>query len=572
MQKEELKLFKNIVLAAAYGDAIGLPYLSAPRGTFTCKGMVKCFDDSIYKVATGTWSNKASLLMCSYDAIKEATEKINPVTLNPEKINKKLLAEKLQENMTEWKDNGKFSPVTPPFRIDEYMIAYYNGVKKTDTHGDFLILLTPLAFLDLPKEVLLDYIIAIAGDMYNAPENIVAGLFYVKFLSELIKGIGCHTAYLNVLYDFDKRLEIEDMNLIWEKKIQGCKPSLITADSSSISVLYSSLWALMNTVDLENAIYKAVELGGDSTLNGALTAIMGYAIYRKFKMQEIIRLKNTGTVNSFFSAIEKQEKKLLEPEKTAKKKIIKMPEKKKETAENRDVKKTDKKNDKKFSLPFFGKKKIIPGGLAGRSVQEIPYTEKGIRAMFVADTHAVLTDPDAEILRRGEYDVVFLLGDCTTSLADILRCVPEDIEIYGVLGNHDEWGHYAGTRVNHIENTVQKISVAGKIISVAGVDGSIRYKKAPGYCMYSQEEYRQILGDMASADICIGHARPAGEKDTPDGIGNVNAHTGINAIRDYLEKYNIPLYIYGHIHFPEEKVLQNGTKSICVYGIKILQL
>lgn len=51
-----------------------------------------------------------------------------------------------------------------------------------------------------------------------------------------------------------------------------------------------------------------------------------------------------------------------------------------------------------------------------------------------------------------------------------------------------------------------------------------------------------------------------------------DAHDGLKGITQYIYKNHIPLHIHGHLHEENEEILKNGTKSIGVYKVKVLEI
>lgn len=207
------------------------------------------------------------------------------------------------------------------------------------------------------------------------------------------------------------------------------------------------------------------------------------------------------------------------------------------------------------------------------SIIQLPYKPRGIRTLFIADTHGHITTEERQLVRQGKeaYDMIVFLGDHGGELHTICGDISEGISVYGILGNHDGFGMY-----DHVPKSLhQPIYIGNSVyylnenLKIAAVDGSIRYKGNPDYCMYTQEQYKDIIGKLSKADICISHGRPSqGEekREYPD------AHEGIDALQVYLEKYSIPLHIHGHMHDPGERILKNGTRSICVYRMQVIEI
>ena len=53
---------------------------------------------------------------------------------------------------------------------------------------------------------------------------------------------------------------------------------------------------------------------------------------------------------------------------------------------------------------------------------------------------------------------------------------------------------------------------------------------------------------------------------------NNPTHDGLKGITEYIYKNHIAMHIHGHLHENKEEILKNGTKSICIYMAKLLEL
>lgn len=95
--------------------------------------------------------------------------------------------------------------------------------------------------------------------------------------------------------------------------------------------------------------------------------------------------------------------------------------------------------------------------------------------------------------------------------------------------------------------------------------GSNKYKEG-NYGMQTQEESLELAEKMEEADILISHDR-AYIYDSKD-----NVHDGLKGITDYIYKNHVPIHIHGHFHEEMEEILKNGTKSIGLYQIKLLEI
>lgn len=192
---------------------------------------------------------------------------------------------------------------------------------------------------------------------------------------------------------------------------------------------------------------------------------------------------------------------------------------------------------------------------------ELPYTPRGIKVLFIADTHGCVTE-DVRNAFEKDYDIAIFLGDHGGELEDMVYLAGQH-PCYGLLGNHDEKDLYNYHRkIKHIGNRVTGIQG----IKVAAFDGGPRYSESVRRCQYTQEEVERLALTMHAADICISHSNPYNEASLD------MAHRGFKGISTYLEKFSIPLHIYGHMHTASETVLPWKTMSICVFPYAIIEI
>ena len=188
-----------------------------------------------------------------------------------------------------------------------------------------------------------------------------------------------------------------------------------------------------------------------------------------------------------------------------------------------------------------------------------------LKLLFIADTHNCLKDGN-EILKyiqeQKDYDYCILLGDHSASdIEEILKVIPLN-KICGILGNHDSWNKYDIYGITNISGKV--INIKG--IRIAGISGGHKYKNSNEYVLYTHEESIQIANNIEKADILITHYKPFIQDN------HNSAHDGLKGITEYIYKNHIALHIHGHLHENKEEILRNGTKSICLYMAKLLEL
>lgn len=181
-----------------------------------------------------------------------------------------------------------------------------------------------------------------------------------------------------------------------------------------------------------------------------------------------------------------------------------------------------------------------------------------LRILAIADTHGCLNSKT--IPQRHNADVCLLLGDLYENDIEIIKKTITEIPIYGVLGNHDNFGLYNRYNLKNIHGDV--VVVNG--VKIAGLQGSFRYKDT-SMPLYTDSESFEIADAMDKADILISHDSPKFFHSIDD-----DAHSGLYGVTHYCEKHNVTLNIHGHYHKNTDGMLENGTKIICCYGIQLL--
>ena len=190
----------------------------------------------------------------------------------------------------------------------------------------------------------------------------------------------------------------------------------------------------------------------------------------------------------------------------------------------------------------------------------------GIKILFITDTHKCLAYTDEyikylESLKQEDYDICLLLGDISGADFDIIKRIIPNEKLYGIVGNHDS---LKTLEVNNIKNINGQV-IECKGVKIAAIMGSNRYKNGD-YGMMTQEECLQLEQNMERADILVSHDK-AYIYDRHD-----NVHDGLKGITDYIYRNHIPLHIHGHLHEEFEEILKNGTKSIGLYQIKLVEI
>lgn len=187
----------------------------------------------------------------------------------------------------------------------------------------------------------------------------------------------------------------------------------------------------------------------------------------------------------------------------------------------------------------------------------------GINILFITDTHNCLSDSEEYLknINSSNFDICITLGDISGKDFEIIKKYIPISKIYGIVGNHDSIDSLEKNGITNINGKV----IECKGIRIAAIMGSNRYKNG-NYGMLTQEECIELEQKMKEADILVSHDK-AFIFDRHD-----NVHDGLKGITDYIYRNHIPLHIHGHLHEEYEEILKNGTKSICLYQVKLLKV
>lgn len=176
------------------------------------------------------------------------------------------------------------------------------------------------------------------------------------------------------------------------------------------------------------------------------------------------------------------------------------------------------------------------------------------RILVISDLHGLLK----KNFTVSDIDDYFILGDVSSSDLRILdTCIPLE-KAYYLHGNHDNYNQYTKGTNLHNKYYFHKVRFAG-------FEGSIKYKDSSSP-LYTHEESIELLDNQTFVDILFTHDR-AFLNDNSD-----YAHCGLLGISKYLCDKKVPIHIHGHTHKNEIEILPNGTKSISIRGIAIVDI
>lgn len=197
-----------------------------------------------------------------------------------------------------------------------------------------------------------------------------------------------------------------------------------------------------------------------------------------------------------------------------------------------------------------------------------------INVMTVADSHGNLMQRELQkeykkALSVGKLNAVFLLGDnFINDIETILEVIPEEVPIYGVVGNHDAkdllvpYKRIVNVSGMCIAPIADNHALSEYDYAIAGLSGSIRYKDDDYYAMLTNEESDVIMAKLPYAEILLTHDKPCFQ--APE---KLTSHSGLTGIGSYILEKKPKIVLHGHLH--ERYIKQYGDTMIrCCYGVE----
>lgn len=186
------------------------------------------------------------------------------------------------------------------------------------------------------------------------------------------------------------------------------------------------------------------------------------------------------------------------------------------------------------------------------------------KLLCLADLHHFKRE-ELDKIKDLEFDMCFLLGDIPQNAFEIIAKNAEGKPIYGVQGNHDDWGIFEGSDVRCLHKT----TTAYNGYLFLGFGSSNRYKSGD-YAMVTQEESVKILKNWGiitdNKKVLISHDSMYKLFNKTD-----HAHIGLKGITKFIKRNRVKLNICGHHH--ENKVIKkHGCTVICVYRCALISL
>ena len=275
---------KDILYGVCVGDALGVPVEFESREYLKSNQVTKMSSGGVHDQGTGVWSDDSSLTFCLAESIIEGYEIHN-----------------LANKFIKWKDEGYWTATGEVFDIGnttrQSIINLSKGVHPTlaggfdeiDNGNGSLMRILPLVILlkDFRIEKRFDLVKEVSSITHGHIRSIISCFYYLEFALQIMEGKDKFEIYENLkisISNFLNSNEIYSNELIhFDRLLHGniheLEEELIQSGGYVIQTLEASIWCLLTTNTYEEAVLKAVNLGGDTDTTGAVTGGLAGLIY-----------------------------------------------------------------------------------------------------------------------------------------------------------------------------------------------------------------------------------------------------------------------------------------------------
>lgn len=267
------KKIQSVIIGGAIGDALGVPFEFKERDTFIATDMIEC---GTHNQPKGSWSDDTSLTLCLVENLIEQGTFAG-----------------LLDKFWEFKENGKWTPYGECFDIGvstlQAIEKYYHGESpalcggssEMDNGNGALMRISPVLFITIFEknpQSLIRKVRTYSGVTHRHPRSVLGCIIYIEFLKRIYlnddfdRSLDMTVDFCNnFLQDMDLRNEFTHYHRIFNKEIIKLKREEIHSDGYVVNSLEAALWCFATTNTYQQAILKAVNLGGDTDTIAFLT-------------------------------------------------------------------------------------------------------------------------------------------------------------------------------------------------------------------------------------------------------------------------------------------------------------
>lgn len=275
------KMF-GVLFGFCVGDALGVPVEFSTRDERKRDPIKEMRAYGTYHQPFGTWSDDTSLTLCLIES-----------------INNNYSVQRLADNFIKYYQYGYLTPYCKVFDIGnstkdaiDRMIHGINPVEcggktEQDNGNGSLMRILPLAYY--AKNMLpikrIEIVEEVSSLTHSHKRSMFACIFYIEFVINLLHGNKKDEAYKNTI-EFVKKYckesyseEMENYRRILDGTIVAYDEEQINSSGYVIDTLEAALWSFLTTGSYNEAVLKAINLGGDTDTIAAIVGGMAGTYY-----------------------------------------------------------------------------------------------------------------------------------------------------------------------------------------------------------------------------------------------------------------------------------------------------
>jgi ADP-ribosylglycohydrolase len=275
---------QTILLGTAIGDALGVPVEFEPRAVLKENPVTYMREYGTHNQPKGTWSDDTSLMLCLAESIIEG--------LDLNKLAQKFIAWK---NDNYWTARGWVFDIGIGTRLaiqrleEDELPELAGGFEEMDNGNGSLMRILPLIIYtkDLSIEERFLWTKKVSSLTHAHIRSVMACFYYLEFAKKNIEGKDKWQAYKELQFElinyFEGKsinpLETNKLHRLLKEDISKNMEETIRSSGYVIDTLEASIWCLLTSNTYEEAVLKAVNLGGDTDTTGAVTGGLAALIY-----------------------------------------------------------------------------------------------------------------------------------------------------------------------------------------------------------------------------------------------------------------------------------------------------
>ena len=285
-----MSLTKSIIVGKAIGDALGVPVEFYDRKLLTENPVIGYREFGSHKQPKGTWSDDTSMALCIIDGINQS---------------KGFKLETIATNFTDWLFENEFTAHGEVFDYGnttrDSVVKILNGVELNQTGGTAestkgngalmrTLALVPYLRTIESVEKRWEIIVQVGRLTHNTMTSHLACFFLTEYALNLIDFTEkipvdiaklqafAHTQDTFIEFAVPRKYDISEFNFVLTH-LELVPKEHIASSGYVINTLVASIWSILTTVDFEEAVLQAVNLGDDSDTTGAVTGGLAGLLY-----------------------------------------------------------------------------------------------------------------------------------------------------------------------------------------------------------------------------------------------------------------------------------------------------